>query len=43
MIIPVGNIVYFDYNVMSFKVTGYSRKFDNSKLANDFIASLDDN
>lgn len=41
MVIAVGNVVYFDYNVMAFKVTGYPREFDNSTLASDFIESLD--
>jgi hypothetical protein len=42
MIISVRNVVYFDYNAMAFKVTGYSHKFDNSTLASDFINSLHD-
>lgn len=43
MIIPVSNTVYFDYNVMAFKVTGFSKKFANSTLASNFIASISDN
>lgn len=43
MIIQVRNAVYFDYNVMAFKVTGYSREFNNSTLAFDFISSIDGN
>jgi len=37
MIIPVRNVVYFDYHVMKFKVTGFSTCFSNSTLATEFL------
>lgn len=40
MIIQISNAVYFDYNAMAFKVTGYSREFSNSTLAASFLKSL---